>query len=144
MADRSASPLVAGGVHRRRCRMTSRFSSTFIFPIAFRAPAGLPSLISARASTAELRPRTANPAGSPARPTSCIAIACGRFADAVLVGAHTVRADDPQLTVRRCAGDNPFRVVIDPELSLTSRHAIFRDRAAPTLIVAAKEHGDRR
>jgi hypothetical protein len=53
-------------------------------------------------------------------------------------------ADDPQLTVRRCAGDNPFRVVIDPELSLTGRHGIFRDRAAPTLIVAAKEHGDRR
>jgi diaminohydroxyphosphoribosylaminopyrimidine deaminase / 5-amino-6-(5-phosphoribosylamino)uracil reductase len=66
------------------------------------------------------------------------------LADAVLVGARTVRADDPQLTVRRCAGDNPFRVVIDPELSLTGRHAIFRDRAAPTLIVAAKEHGDRR
>jgi diaminohydroxyphosphoribosylaminopyrimidine deaminase/5-amino-6-(5-phosphoribosylamino)uracil reductase len=66
------------------------------------------------------------------------------LADAVLVGARTVRADDPQLTVRRCAGDNPFRVVIDPELSLTGRHAIFRDRAAPTLIVAAKEHGDSR
>jgi diaminohydroxyphosphoribosylaminopyrimidine deaminase/5-amino-6-(5-phosphoribosylamino)uracil reductase len=66
------------------------------------------------------------------------------LADAVLVGARTVRADDPQLTVRRCAGDNPFRVVIDPELSLTGRHAIFRDRAAPTLIVAAEEHGDRR
>src|SRR5207248_1150575 len=66
------------------------------------------------------------------------------LADAVLVGARTVRADDPQLTVRRCAGDNPFRVVIDPELSLTGRHAIFRDRAAPTLVVAAKEHGDRR
>ena len=61
------------------------------------------------------------------------------LADAVLVGARTVRADDPQLTVRRCAGDNPFRVVIDPELSLTGRHAIFRDRAAPTLIVTAKE-----
>src|SRR5258707_13461110 len=55
-----------------------------------------------------------------------------------------MRADDPQITVRRCAGDNPFRVVIDPELSLTGRHAIFRDRAARTLIVAAKEHGDRR
>src|SRR6201998_3531932 len=66
------------------------------------------------------------------------------IADAGLVGARTVRADNPQLTVRRCAGDNPLRVVIDPELSLTGRYAIFRDRAAPTLIVAAKEHGDRR
>jgi diaminohydroxyphosphoribosylaminopyrimidine deaminase / 5-amino-6-(5-phosphoribosylamino)uracil reductase len=66
------------------------------------------------------------------------------LADAVLVGARTVRADDPQLTVRRCAGDNPYRVVIDPELSLTGRHGIFRDRAAPTLVVATREeHGDR-
>jgi riboflavin-specific deaminase-like protein len=66
------------------------------------------------------------------------------LADAVLVGARTVRVDDPQLTVRRCVGDNPFRVVIDPELSLTGRYKIFGDRAAPTLIVAAKEPGDRR
>jgi len=65
------------------------------------------------------------------------------LADAVLVGARTVRADDPQLTVRRCAGDNPYRVVIDPELSLTGRHGVFRDGAAPTLVIAAREHGDR-
>jgi diaminohydroxyphosphoribosylaminopyrimidine deaminase / 5-amino-6-(5-phosphoribosylamino)uracil reductase len=63
------------------------------------------------------------------------------LADAVLVGARTVRADDPQLTVRHCAGHNPTRIIIDPELSLTGRHGVFRDRAAPTLIVAAQEHG---
>jgi diaminohydroxyphosphoribosylaminopyrimidine deaminase/5-amino-6-(5-phosphoribosylamino)uracil reductase len=39
---------------------------------------------------------------------------------------------------------HPLRVVIDPELSLTGRYRIFRDSAAATLIVAAKEHGDRR
>lgn len=34
--------------------------------------------------------------------------------DAVVVGVGTVVADDPLLNVRRCAGRNPARVVIDP------------------------------
>ena len=34
--------------------------------------------------------------------------------DAVLVGAGTLAADDPQLTVRLCEGRNPARVAIDP------------------------------
>ena len=34
--------------------------------------------------------------------------------DAVLVGAGTIVADDPQLNVRRTAGRNPARVALDP------------------------------
>ena len=34
--------------------------------------------------------------------------------DAVVVGVGTVTADNPQMTVRRVAGPNPARVVIDP------------------------------
>ena len=34
--------------------------------------------------------------------------------DAVVVGAGTIVADDPLLTVRRVAGKSPARVVIDP------------------------------
>src|SRR5262249_50964780 len=35
--------------------------------------------------------------------------------DAVVVGIGTALADDPQLTVRRVAGPQPARVVIDPD-----------------------------
>ncbi|MDE2363697.1 MAG: RibD family protein [Hyphomicrobiales bacterium] len=35
--------------------------------------------------------------------------------DAVVVGAGTIVADDPRLSVRRCVGQNPARVVIDPK-----------------------------
>ena len=61
------------------------------------------------------------------------------LADAVLVGVNTVLLDDPQLTVRRCAGVNPLRVVIDPERRLDGSQRIFRDGAAPTLVLAAAD-----
>jgi len=35
--------------------------------------------------------------------------------DAVIVGVGTVQADDPMLNVRRVAGRNPARIVIDPK-----------------------------
>ncbi|SMF11952.1 riboflavin-specific deaminase C-terminal domain-containing protein [Tistlia consotensis] len=55
------------------------------------------------------------------------------LADAVVVGAGTVAADDPQLTVRRVPGRNPVRVVIDPRGALEPGHRLFQDGAAPTL-----------
>lgn len=53
--------------------------------------------------------------------------------DAVIVGAGTVSADNPQLTTRRVPGPNPLRVVLDPARRLDGGHALFRDGAAPTL-----------
>lgn len=61
------------------------------------------------------------------------------LADAVLVGAGTVRADDPQLTVRRVAGDNPLRVVIDSDRRLSADYRLFRDGAAETLVLCTGE-----
>lgn len=55
--------------------------------------------------------------------------------DAVLVGAETVATDDPQLTVRRISGDNPLRIVLDPQRRLGSAHGVFTDGAAATLLV---------
>jgi riboflavin-specific deaminase-like protein len=61
------------------------------------------------------------------------------LADAVVVGAGTVRQDDPQLTVRRCSGTHPVRVVIDPGLRLGPEHRLFQDGMAPTLVIAAAD-----
>jgi diaminohydroxyphosphoribosylaminopyrimidine deaminase/5-amino-6-(5-phosphoribosylamino)uracil reductase len=61
------------------------------------------------------------------------------IADAVLVGANTVLHDDPQLTVRLCAGENPVRVVLDPEHRLDGSQRVFRDGGAPTLLLVAAD-----
>jgi len=57
--------------------------------------------------------------------------------DAVMVGAGTVLADDPSLTVRRARGENPIRVVVDG-LAKTPTGARVMDRSAPTIIAVSK------
>jgi riboflavin-specific deaminase-like protein len=56
---------------------------------------------------------------------------------AVIVGAGTVAADDPQLTTRLVRGPNPLRVVLDPGRRLGDHHHVFRDDSAETLYVCA-------
>lgn len=58
--------------------------------------------------------------------------------DAVLVGAGTVEADDPELTTRLVPGAHPTRVVLDPSLRLSEQRKLFRDGIAPTVIVCAR------
>ena len=59
------------------------------------------------------------------------------LADAILVGAATVEHDDPRLTTRLVEGDSPVRVVIDPRRRLAADYRVFRDGAAPTLLLCA-------
>ena len=61
--------------------------------------------------------------------------------DAVVVGAGTVAADDPRLTVREVEGRNPARVVLDPNGRLGADRRVFRDGAAPTLGVRGAADG---
>jgi diaminohydroxyphosphoribosylaminopyrimidine deaminase / 5-amino-6-(5-phosphoribosylamino)uracil reductase len=65
---------------------------------------------------------------------------------AVIVGAGTIAADDPQLTTRLVAGPNPLRVVLDPARRLDAAHRVFADDASETLYVCAAStvRGDRR
>ena len=59
--------------------------------------------------------------------------------DAVVVGAATVRHDDPQLTVRAVPGPNPVRVVLDMRRRLGPDHRVFTDGEAPSLVLCAAE-----
>jgi len=59
--------------------------------------------------------------------------------DAVVVGAGTAVADNPRLTVRRVAGRNPVRVVIDRHRRVPDDYHLFTDGEAPTIrLVAGK------
>lgn len=55
------------------------------------------------------------------------------LADAVVVGAGTAAADNPQLTVRHVTGKHPVRVVLDPIGRVPAEHALFTTDTAPTL-----------
>ena len=53
--------------------------------------------------------------------------------DAIMVGAGTVRTDDPELTVRHVAGPNPLRVIPTNDGNLPDDAHVLRDRH-PTLL----------
>jgi len=56
--------------------------------------------------------------------------------DAILVGANTIRADDPRLTVRGIRGKKqPLRVVLSRSGTLPKRARIFTDRFAKRTVV---------
>ncbi|MEX0604271.1 MAG: RibD family protein [Marinobacter sp.] len=59
------------------------------------------------------------------------------LSDAVVIGAGTATADNPQLTVRKVEGVNPVRVVIDPRKRVPDNHHLFTDEQAPTLRLVA-------
>ena len=59
--------------------------------------------------------------------------------DAVVVGAGTMRADDPRLTVRRVPGEHPARVVIDTEARLSGDFRLLHDGAAPVVYCHAHD-----
>lgn len=62
--------------------------------------------------------------------------------DAVVVGVGTVLADDPLLTVRRVAGRNPSRVIIDPHGRLPREAKCLCDGSADIYVVSTAENYD--
>ena len=58
--------------------------------------------------------------------------------DAVLVGIGTAVADDPLLTVRRCAGPSPARIVLDPRGRLSPGAKVLGDDGVRRLVIVAE------
>ncbi|HEX5326111.1 MAG TPA: RibD family protein [Acetobacteraceae bacterium] len=61
--------------------------------------------------------------------------------DAVVVGAGTVRADDPQLTTREVAGRSPVRVVLDTNRRLDAGYRVFGGGPTTFLLCATDAAG---
>jgi diaminohydroxyphosphoribosylaminopyrimidine deaminase / 5-amino-6-(5-phosphoribosylamino)uracil reductase len=58
--------------------------------------------------------------------------------DAVVIGVGTAVADDPQLTVRRVAGPQPARVVIDPKGRLGNKARVFGEDGTRRILITAE------
>lgn len=57
--------------------------------------------------------------------------------DAIMIGTNTALLDNPSLTTRKWAGNNPVRIVFDRSLRLPKNLKIF-DRTAKTIIFTEK------
>jgi 3,4-dihydroxy 2-butanone 4-phosphate synthase/GTP cyclohydrolase II len=64
--------------------------------------------------------------------------------DAVLVGAGTVLADDPQLTARMVAGASPIRVILDSSLRVPPQAQVFEPTAATVVLTSDRSDPERR
>ncbi|MGD9487761.1 MAG: bifunctional diaminohydroxyphosphoribosylaminopyrimidine deaminase/5-amino-6-(5-phosphoribosylamino)uracil reductase RibD [Calditrichaceae bacterium] len=62
--------------------------------------------------------------------------------DAVMIGAGTVSSDNPQLTVRKVQGRNPYRIIIDGRLSSPPDSKIFNDEGKEGTWVFTAEDSD--
>ncbi|MGF1649701.1 MAG: RibD family protein [Hyphomicrobiaceae bacterium] len=59
--------------------------------------------------------------------------------DAVIVGAGTIVADNPRLTVRRCAGQSPARIAIDPSARLPDAMTWLAEDGVRRLVVTSTQ-----
>lgn len=62
------------------------------------------------------------------------------MSDGIMVGANTVRIDDPLLTPRLVQVEKPpARIVVDGKLTLTPTYRVFKVKDAPTYIITSSK-----
>ena len=61
--------------------------------------------------------------------------------DAVLVGANTVRYDNPKLNVRDVRGRDPYRIILDKDLLLKPAYNVFKYKDSRTIVVTSIDAG---
>ncbi|MGA2667743.1 MAG: bifunctional diaminohydroxyphosphoribosylaminopyrimidine deaminase/5-amino-6-(5-phosphoribosylamino)uracil reductase RibD [Ignavibacteria bacterium] len=62
--------------------------------------------------------------------------------DSVLIGKNTLEKDDPELTVRHFKGRNPYRIVIDRNLTTDLNKNLFSDGFTDRTIIISAEKAD--
>jgi len=58
--------------------------------------------------------------------------------DAVMVGANTVRTDNPRLTARIRGAKNPLRIIVDGKLSIPPQARVMKNRDGKTIIATTE------
>ena len=61
--------------------------------------------------------------------------------DAVLVGKNTVKHDNPKLNVRMTKGRDPYRIIIDKDLSLGLSYNVFKQKDKKTIVLTSVNTG---
>jgi len=131
---RTAGIAVTTGVLEDECR---RVNEGFITRVTRRRPFAILKL------AASLDGRIAAPGGDSrwisSEPSRALVHRWRREADAVMVGAGTVIADNPRLTCRVAGGRDPARVILDARLATSPQSRVFRERStAPAILVTTR------
>jgi diaminohydroxyphosphoribosylaminopyrimidine deaminase/5-amino-6-(5-phosphoribosylamino)uracil reductase len=116
-------------------------AETLIAPFAMRMRAGRPLVVLKLAASLDGRiaARGGDARWITGEPARRIAHGLRDTCDAVLVGAGTVRSDDPQLTCRIPGGRDPIRVVLaGAALDLPPRAHLLQPGGPPTWVIAPR------
>jgi len=53
----------------------------------------------------------------------------------ILIGAGTLRIDNPRLTLRNVSGPSPVRIILEGQTPVKETHRVFQDQQAPTILL---------